>query len=103
MKKKINRILNERFKTYVEKQDGKFCVFFEELNSPNLSMVWFEKAKNSFSTKPIGLKEYAIVDSDTILLVNYINELMKLNENDLPTVRKVIMDFSHDKIKQHFG
>jgi len=37
------------------------------------------------------------------LLINYINEVMKLNENDLPTIRKVIMDFSHEKIKQHFG
>lgn len=102
MKKSILKLLNEKFNVFVERQDHRYCVFFEEVGSPNLSMIWFDKAKKSFSTKPIGLSEYTIVDSDTVNILDVLNKKMNLNENDLPKVRKVIMEFSHEKIKKHF-
>ncbi len=43
-----------------------------------------------------------IVDSDTVHMIDYLNKKMKLNENDLPKVRKVIMEYSHEKIRRHF-
>jgi hypothetical protein len=102
MKKSIIKILDEKFNVFVERQDQRYCVFFEELESPNLSMVWFDRAKKSFTSKPIGLSEYTIVDSDTAHMIDYLNKKMKLNENDLPKVRKVIMEYSHEKIRRHF-
>lgn len=101
MEKKIIKLLREKFNTFIELRDGKYCVYFEQLDSPNLSTVWFDKGKKVFNTKPIGMSDLLIVDSDTVSLIEYINEQMELKENDLPKVRKVIMDFSHEKIKQH--
>lgn len=102
MKKSIIKILDDKFNVFVERQDQRYCVFFEEVGSPNLSMIWFDRAKKSFTTKPIGLSEYTIVDSDTTHMIDYLNKKVKLNENDLPKVRKVIMEYSHEKIKKHF-
>lgn len=101
MKNKILQILKEKYNIFIESNNDRYCVYFEQLDSLNLSVMWFERGKKLFNTKPIGMSDLLIVDSDTVALIEYINKQMNLKENDLPKVRKVIMEFGHEKIKQH--
>jgi|688.fasta_scaffold472051_1 hypothetical protein len=102
MKNKILNLLNEKFNVFIERQDQRYCVFFEEIENPNLSTIWFDKAKKSFIKKPIGLSEYTIVDSDTVNILKVLNETLQFSESDLPKIRKIIMEHGHEIIKKHF-
>lgn len=100
----IDKFLNEYFTPTVEEDSRGIKVIFnakKDLTTP--SIIWFSVAKRGWNRKPLSQNSYIIVDADTEGVLTFVNKYYGINEDDLPKVRRAIIDMAMNVVDNYFN
>jgi len=100
----IEKFLDKEFTQVItEDKSGIKCLFRHKKSIIEDGVVYFEKAKKSWSKKPImNKRQYVIVDANMTDVLEFLNKYFNISEKDYPTIRNYITNKSIEKVEDFF-
>ena len=100
----IEKFLDREFiQVVTEDMTGIKCLFRHKESIIEDGVVYFEKAKKSWTKKPImNKRQYVIVDANMTDVLEFLNKYFNISEKDYPTIRNYITNKSIEKVEDFF-
>jgi hypothetical protein len=100
----IEKFLDKEFTQVItEDKTGIKCLFRHKKSIIEDGVVYFEKAKKSWTKKPImNKRQYVIVDANMTDVLEFLNKYFNISEKDYPTIRNYITNKSIEKVENFF-
>jgi len=100
----IEKFLDKEFTQVItEDKMGIKCLFRHKKGLIDDGVVFFEKAKKSWSKKPIMSKrQFVIVDANMTDVLTFLSQYYNITEDDYPTIRNYIIKRSIEKVEDFF-
>ena len=100
----IEKFLNKEFTQVVtEDKTGIKCLFRHKKSVIEDGVGYFEKAKKSWSKKPIiNKRQYVITDANMTDVLEFLSKYFNITEDDYPTIRNYIIKRSIKKVEDFF-
>ena len=100
----IEKFLNKEFTQVItEDKMGIKCLFRHKKSVIEDGVIYFEKAKKSWSKKPImNKRQYIITDANMTDVLEFLNKYINITEDDYPTIRNYIIKRSIEKVENFF-
>ena len=90
----VKKLILDNFEIHLEKNDEDcVCLLVDSKEGGDSDIVYLELAKKIYTSKPIGMNRYMIIDGSFISTHEMINKNIPLSDEDFSTVKNFIHKF----------
>jgi|TARA_R110000803_G_scaffold90401_7_gene157783 hypothetical protein len=95
----IRELIEKNFTLRVDEDVSGIKVIFT--STMGEGVIWFERAKKGWSTKPISTNQYIIVNAELSHVLTFLNRYYQLDESNYHEIRRMFIDMGMDKVDEY--